>query len=217
MTRPSRDGRPAQMSLSELRLVYEESINSGADSSYRKRRWSRAAEFAGWIAQDALASLETKNALRLYRSSGGREAAAFSSVPIEELRDSLDFLLYDTIKLEGRVDECISPDGAYKLDGAGREFVSWLLCLRDPALLGVWNTSAERMLKRIGAYPDSMNRGPMGIRYLDLMEALARVGAQLGLRDFIELDILAHLSTRARGRQRKSAERENSELNNALA
>ena len=101
----------------------------------------------------------------------GREASAFASVPIEELRDSLDFLLYDTIKLEGRFDECVNPDGAYKLPGAGKEFVSWLLCLRNPALLGVWNVTAERLLRRVGAFPESIESrpdryqvpGPLGI------------------------------------------------------
>ena len=113
------------------------------------------------------------------------------------MRDSLDFLLYDTIKLEGRFDECAADGGAYRLPGAGKEFVSWLLCLRNPTLFGVWNSNAERMLRRIGAYPESMKRGPVGIRYLDLLEALARVQFQAGLADFIEVDIMAHVAARA--------------------
>ena len=210
----SRQSQTALLTHVDLRRLYEEAIESGADASYRKRRWGRAAEFADWLKQDALLSLETDQALRLYRVSGGRQAAVFSGTSIEELRDSLDFLLYDTIKLEGRFDECASDDGAYSMPGAGREFVSWLLCLRNPALLAVWNSNAERMLKRLGAFPETMNRGPVGIRYLDLMEALAAVRARVGLRDFIEVDILAYLSTRPRDRRGRL---ENSELDNALA
>ena len=166
------------------------------------------------LEQNALPFLESEQALRLYRASGGRRPAEFRSTPIEELRDSLDFLLYDTIKLEGRFDECASDEGAYSMPGAGREFVSWLLCLRNPALLAVWNSNAERMLKRLGTYPQTMNRGPVGIRYLDLMESLAGVRARVGLRDFVEVDILAYLSTRPRdllGRLN------NSEFDDALA
>jgi hypothetical protein len=203
--------------MDELRRLYDDAIESGADAVYRKRRWGRAAEFAGWLEQDALNSLETEQGLRLYRASGGREAASFSSTPIEELRDSLDFLLYDTIKLEGRFDECVTPDAGYKLPGTGKEFVSWLLCLRNPQLLGVWNSNAERMLKRIGAYPETMKRGPLGIRYLDLMEALASLRARLGLRDFIEIDVLAFVSTRPSGRRRNQAETVSVERDNALA
>ena len=197
--------------------MYEEAIESGADAAYRKRRWGRAAEFASLLEQEALESLSAADALSLYRASGGREAAAFTGTAMEELRDTLDFLLYDTIKLEGRFDECASPDGGYKLLGAGKEFVSWLLCLRNPTLLGIWNSNAERMLKRVGAYPDAMNRGPVGIRYLDLMEALARLCARTGLHDFIEVDVLAYITTRPSGRRRNLTEPGEREPNNALA
>lgn len=207
----------ARLAVSDLRRLYEEAVASGSDVAYRKRRWGRAAEFADWLEQDTLPSLEPEQARQLYRASGGRQVAAFVGAPIEELRDSLDFLLYDTIKLEGRFDECASDDGAYSMPGAGREFVSWVLCLRNPALLAVWNGNAERMLKRIGAFPETMNRGPVGIRYLDLMDALAAVRARVGLRDFIEVDVLAHLSARPAGKNRKSSESKNPEMDNALA
>ena len=185
-----------QFNPAALRRIYDESSSSGALDSYRKRRWGRAIEFAGWLEQDALAALEPEQALRLFRASGGRDTAAFSATPIEELRDSLDFLLYDTIKLEGRFDECVSLDGAYKLPGAGREFISWLLCLRNPALFCVWNGNAEKLLRRAGVYPGTMKRGPEGIRYLDLLEALGRLRAQVGLPDFISVDEMAWLASK---------------------
>ena len=183
----------------ELRPLYDEAVGMGKIDAYRKRRWDRAAEFIPWLDENSLAELSPERAMRLYRASGGRDAAAFAANPIEEIRDSLDFLLYDTIKLEGRFDECASDGGAYKLDGAGKEFVSWLLCLRSPALFGVWNGNAERMLRLIRAYPESMKRGPMGIRYLDMLEALARVQALARLPDLIEVDIMAYVATRPKG------------------
>lgn len=207
----------SQLTLADLRALYEEGLASGADAAFRKRRWGRAAEFAGWLEQEALASLELPQALQLYRASGGRRAAEFAGTSIEELRDSLDFLLYDTIKLEGRFDECASDAGAYRLPGAGRDFVSWLLCMRNPALLGVWNRNAERMLIHLGFLPETMKRGPEGIRYLDMMEALSMVRAQLGLRDFIEVDVLAYLATRPRRGHGTPSETAGSEFDNALA
>ena len=200
-----------QCTPAALRRIYDEASESGQLDSYRKRRWSRAAEFADWLEQDSLIALSTEQARLLYRASGGRESAAFSAISIEEVRDSLDFLLYDTIKLEGRFDECVSPDGAYKLAGAGKEFVSWLLCLRNPTLFCVWNGKAEKMLRRAGAYPSAMKRGPEGIRYLDLLEALGRLGAQAGLPHFIAVDEMAWLSTRPNQRKPKPIPVENQE------
>ena len=181
------------------------------------RRWSRATEFSGWLEQDALTALSPEQAVRLYRASGGRESEAFSANSTEEVRDSLDFLLYDTIKLEGRFDECVSPNGAYKLAGAGKEFISWLLCLRNPALFCVWNSNAERMLRRAGAYPSAMKRGPEGIRYLDLLEALGRLGSQAGLPNFIAVDETAWLSTRPNQRNPKPMQVENHDQQDGLA
>ena len=205
------EGLPAQFTPAILRRLYGEASESGALNSYRRRRWSRAAEFSGWLEQDTLAVLSPEQALRLYRASGGRESAAFSANPIEDVRDSLDFLLYDTIKLEGRFDECVAPGGAYKLAGAGKEFISWLLCLRSPVLFCVWNSNAERMLRRVGLFPSAMKRGPDGIRYLDLLEALGRLGAQTALPDFIAVDEMAWLSTRPNPGKSEPVQAENQE------
>ena len=213
----NRDSRSPQLSPSMLRRLFDEAMEAGTLDSYRKRRWSRAAEFAGWLEQDVLPDLQAEQALRLYRASGGRDAAAFSGNAIEELRDSLDFLLYDTIKLEGRFDECAAPGGAYRLAGAGREFVSWLLCVRNPQLFCVWNGNAEKMLRRAGSYPSTMKQGPEGIRYLDMLEALGRLGSQAGLPNFMAVDELAWLVARPRRRETQTGPSASGERRNALA
>ena len=160
--------------------------------AYRRKKWQRSAEFCGWLQQDALAALNMVQAVDLYRASGGRDTARFETNPIEEIRDGVDFLLYDNIKLEGRFDECAAPDGAYRMAGAGKEFPSYLLCLSNPGLFAVWNANAERLLRRADLLPGSMKRGPIGIRYLDMLEALNQVRARSGRRDFREIDELAY-------------------------
>ncbi len=166
---------------------------------YRRKKWHRSGEFYEWLQEGALATLDMKQALGLYRASGGRDTSRFKTNPIEEVRDGLDFLLYDIIKLEGRFDECAAPEGAYRLAGAGKEFPSYLLCLSNPGLFAVWNANAERLLQRAGLLPNNIKRGPIGIRYLDILEALNKVRARSGLRDFREIDELAYQAA-----QRKS-------------
>jgi hypothetical protein len=186
-------GNPRQLALLES---YQQAAELGQLESYRTRRWRRVEEFTSWLDQSALPSLSIQQALDLYRASGGSQSREFKTNPIEEVRDSLDFLLYDTIKLEGRFDECVSNEGAYRLSGAGKEFMSYLLCLRHPALLGIWSNYAERALRLWGLYSETLKKGPMGIRYLDILDALQRLRQELGLTDFRSVDEFAYWITR---------------------
>ncbi len=189
--------RPAAADWVALNDAFREAQGQERLQKYVKRRWQQAKEFAHWLEQDSLTTLSQEQAMVLYRASGGNQSRKFSLNDLEEVRDSLDFLLHDTIKLEGRFDECASDGGGFKLDGAGKEFVSYLLCLRNPRLLGVWNGNAERLLRRMGMYGTIKKPGPVGIRYIDLMEGLQAVRMRLGLPDFREVDQLAYSVARS--------------------
>jgi hypothetical protein len=186
---------PRQLALLES---YQRAVELGQLEGYRQRRWRRAEEFVNWLTPAVLPSLSMQQALALYRASGGNRSGEFKTNAIEEIRDSLDFLLYDTIKLEGRFDECVSDEGAYRLSGAGKGFMSYLLCLRDSTLFAVWNTHAERALRWWGLYPETLKKGPLGIRYLDFLDALQRLRQQLGLADFRLVDEFAYYIREAR-------------------
>ena len=157
-------------------------------AKYRLRKWARSVEFAGWIEEGALPSLTQEQAAALYNASGGTRRQEFNSNPIDEIRDSLDFLLYDTVKLEGRFQECADDAGAFKLAGAGKDFVSYLLCLSEHRLFAVWNSNAEKALNKLGVQARAMRRGPIGISYIDLLEGSDLVRQRMGLPDFRSVD-----------------------------
>jgi hypothetical protein len=159
----------------------------------------RSEELAGWLSDAAPPSLSMDQALPLYSASGGNRRADFKINTIEEVRDWLDSLLYDTVMLEGRFTECAAEGGAYKLAAAGKEFVSYLLCLKDPSLFAVWNSWAERTLRKLGMYPERLRKGPLGVRYLDVLEALALVRRRLGLGDFRGVDEFSYAIARTGG------------------
>ena len=178
-------GHPDQLALAQ---GYRQAVASGELHNYFRRHWQKSQEYAGWLSENQLPELSVEQAATLYRASGGSRSADFKANSIAEVRDSLDFLLYDTIKLEGRFDECVSPEGAYKLVGAGKEFITYLLCLREPTLFCVWNANGERALKKLSRYPDTLRKGHWGLRYVDLLDSLHRVRLQMGLPDFREVD-----------------------------
>ncbi len=186
MASQSRIADPA--SLKEGFLIAQQ---SGGLPPSVVRRWQDADRLAALLSENALASLSMDEAAALYRACGGAKGREFRANPVEEIRDSLDFLLYDTIKLEGRFHECVADEGAYKLHGAEKEFASFALCLREPRLFGVWNAGAERALRRLGLHPGTLNRGQWGVRYIDLLDALQRLAARFGLSDLAEADRFA--------------------------
>ena len=184
--------------LPELIEGYRRALDQGLLESYRKKRWSRREEFFGWLAQESLPGLSLDQAAAIFRASGGSRSAEFKTNPIEEIRDTLDFLLYDEVKLEGRFDECVAPGGGFKLAGAGKEFTSYVLCLQEPALFAVWNTNADRVLRRTGILNAKMKTGPIGIQYLDVLDCLARLRYSLGLPDNMALDEFSYALARRR-------------------
>jgi hypothetical protein len=163
---------------------------------YSHRRWGRSDEFAGWIGEAALPKLTKEQALSLYAGSAGNRLQEFAANTIEDIRESLDFLMYDTIKLEGRFQECAAEGGAYKLAGAGKEFASYLLCLRDHSLFAVWNSNAERACQKLGVCMKPGRKGPLGIIYMDMLEASEVVRLRLSLADFRAVDDFAFSITR---------------------
>ena len=181
--------------------AYQTALEEGRLETYRKRRWQRSEEFSTWLTEAALAALSEKQASDLYRSSAANQWREFKTNAIEEVRDSLDFLLYDETKLEGRFEECAAEDGGFKLAGAGKQFVSYLMCLRDPGLFAVWSTHAERLLRTLGMYHPGLRGRNLGMGYMDLLEALQVVRARTGLRDFRMVDEFAYAVTRPENRR----------------
>ena len=176
--------------------AYREAADRGSLLEYRRRRWSRFAECRDWLTQEALAGLSWDQALTLFRSSGARGIKVFQTNQLEEVRDALDFLLYDTIMLEGRFAECADSGGSYHLPGLGKEFVSYLLCLRDPSLFGIWQPYVLRALQLMGKRPSNLGKGHLGLAYLDLLDALQGVRQETGLTDFREVDEYCYAITR---------------------
>lgn len=197
--------KAAAVDRSELAESYRQAKGAGGDdrlARHWKRRWQRAEEMAAWLSEAALPALTLEQGRALYRASGGNQSRDFAANPLTEIRDVLDFLLYDSITLEARFNECVSAAGAYKLDGAGKEFVSYLLCLRQPGLLAAWNPAAERSLRRLGLYPRTMARGHWGLRYLDLLDALQQVRTQYGLSDYREVDQFCYFLSRRAAKEK---------------
>ena len=132
----------------------------------------------------------------LYRGAGGRQIGKFRTNPIADVRDAVDFLLYDTIKLENRFEECALETGGFGLVGAGREWPSYLLTLREPTLFAPWSPHTERALRRLRILPPGLKQGHPGLCYIDLLDAMQMLRVRLGLPDFRAVDEFCYFNGR---------------------
>ena len=132
----------------------------------------------------------------MFRASGSKGIKEFGANKIDEIRESLDFLLYDPVSLEGRFAECVALDGAYHCGGFDKEFVTFLLCLREPSLFGIWQPYVVKALKIFGNCPLNFGKGHVGLAYLDLLDALMEIRRVTGLSDFISVDEYCYAITR---------------------
>ncbi len=180
----------------ELSESFREAVEAGVLDTFRRRRWSYDENPSAWLEQDNLTVLTQSQADSLYRAAGGRHITKFRTNSIEDVRDSVDFLLYDTIKLENRFEECALDTGGFGLMGAGREWPSYLLTLREPTLFAPWNPHTERSLRRLGLLPPGLKHGHTGLGYIDLLDALQVVRIRLGLPDFRAVDEFCYLNGR---------------------
>lgn len=180
-----------------LAHAFGNAANAGELDAFRRRRWGDA-DAAEWLEQDALAGLTDTQAATLYRAAGGRQIARFRANPIEEVRDAVDFLLYDTIKLENRFEECAVETGGFGLAGAGKEWPSYLLTLREPKLFAPWSSHTERALRRWGLLPAGFKGGHPGLCYIDLLDILHGLRVRVGLPDFRSVDEFCYLNGRVK-------------------
>ena len=184
------------VALREVFRVFQQGETRPQLQEYRGKRWQRTEEFAGWIAEQSLPSLSLEQVLSLYSASGGKHRKDFKGNSIQDIRESLDFLLFDTLPLESRFQECAAEYGAYQLAGAGKELVSYLLCLRDPILFAVWNLNAKKVLRKLRMPIETLKKGPVGVGYLNLLEDLAILRHWLGMPDFRAVDEFCYTVTR---------------------
>ena len=168
--------------------------------AFRSRRWGNDGR-ADWLEQDRLLRLSEAQATALYRGAGGRQTRRFGANPIDEVRYAADFLLYDTIKLEDRFAECATESGGFGLAGAGKEWPSYLLALREPMLFAPWSPHTERTLRRLSMLPAGFRNGHPGLCYIDLLDILGILARRMGMLDFRSVDEFCYLN----GRQKRTA------------
>ena len=173
-------------------LVYRfRLLEQGSDlDRMRKRKWAKARIAHKLIQEDRIQALTPNEAGELYRSlpiSQGKRSD-FLDNPIEELRESLWFLLYEELSYEMRVWEFLDDMGGYRLKGGDRSLAAALFFTREPSLYGLVNTNVEKGLRRLGMAPKYDSNESHAGRFQKVQEAVWQVQGMARFEDFSVTD-----------------------------
>ena len=156
----------------------------------RKRKWAKVRIALELIQEERIQGLTQDEASELYRSlpiSQGKRSD-FLDNPIEELRESLWFLLYEELSYEMRVWEFLDDMGGYRLKGGDRSLAAALFFTREPLLYGLVNTNVEKGLRRLGMAPRYGRNESHAGRFQKAQEAVWQVQGMAGFEDFSVTD-----------------------------
>ncbi len=166
-------------------------LEQGSDlDTVRRRKWAKAGIAHELIQGERIQELTLDEAGELSRSlpiSQGKRSD-FLSNPIEELQESLWFLLYEELSYEMRVWEFLDDMGSYRVNSGDRSLVAALFFTRDPLLYGLVNTNVDKGLRQLGMSPQYDRNESHAGRFQKIQEAVWQVQGMARFEDFSVTD-----------------------------
>lgn len=114
----------------------------------------------------------------------GRGVSMTADMP--RLREALAVLVDERLTLAERLDRLRPPGGVPMVKGLGPSVITAFLHFVDPQRYGILNGASERVMRRLGLYPDLPTSASLAERYEAVNRVLLRVASALG----VELSLL---------------------------
>ena len=115
----------------------------------------------------------------------GRGISMAADMP--RLREALTVLVDERLPLKTRLDRLRPPGGEPMVKGLGPSVITAFLHFVDPDRYGILNGASERVMRRLGLYPDLPGTASLAERYeavnLVLLRLASALDVDLGLLD----------------------------------
>lgn len=161
-------------------------------SGYEQQRAEWWGKFTFQITPEWIERLAEDQALRLYKTTGWGVKIyqrSFVENGLDRIKASLSYLLfYSDDPIEERFFNVVDGKGAYKLNGVGREFASFLLCMCDNQQYGIWNRSVDDGLKLLQMTPRRERGEHIGQTYARVVSKLKELQELGGFADLQFVD-----------------------------
>ncbi|MFW9885134.1 MAG: hypothetical protein ACFFEX_12180 [Candidatus Thorarchaeota archaeon] len=150
------------------------------------------------IAKARISTLLIEEAMEVFsklRTGRSRKPEEFRSNGINQIRESLYYILYGEDDLSKRLSETVSSEGKYKLSNAGKDFISTILNVIYPDTCAIWNSAVEKGLHKIGLIPPTIRGESLGERYIRITSAIKALRDLGGFADFgITDEFISHVA-----------------------
>ncbi|MGI5818084.1 MAG: hypothetical protein ACOX9R_08295 [Armatimonadota bacterium] len=125
---------------------------------------------------DALTAEEFKSFLLIRNNrhwDGIHRHSGSITSDMDALRDTLGFLLDESIPIEERLND-IRGGGDHAIKGLGRSVITPIMLIVYPDKYAVLNSKVERALEKYGIFPEADSFGELYVRVNEIVNGLAR-------------------------------------------
>lgn len=189
-----------QLSNKQIKMLIDKYINSAEAQEWINKRWEDHGRWKEWIAPEKIDNLSDEELktkfFEYYNKGAGRHPfdARWRNKITEDMakfRETLKFLLDETIPLEHRLNEVLNSDGTYHINGMGKALVTSLLMDLNLDKYSTWNGKTEISLKVLGLMPNG--NGSFGEKYELIMDILTHIRDLSPNISFLEIDHFEHI------------------------
>jgi hypothetical protein len=146
------------------------------------------AQYGSIRSPELVGSIEKDLFLKFLRSENDRHRMGFGRVGMmaanmPRLREALTLLVDERLSLRTRLDRVRPPRGQPMIQGLGPGIITLILHFVDPSRYAILNRTSDRIIRRLGLYPDIPITSSLATRYLALNEVM------LGIASALEVDL----------------------------
>jgi hypothetical protein len=136
----------------------------------------RSPELVGSIEKDLfLGFLRSEN--DRHRMGFGRVGMMAANMP--RLREALTLLVDERLPLRTRLDRVRPPRGQPMIQGLGPGIITLILHFVDPSRYAILNGTSDRIIRRLGLYPDIPITSSLATRYAALNDVMLEIASAL--------------------------------------
>ena len=186
----------------QIKFLLDKFVAPEKAQAWIKQRWEDHKRWKEWIDPDKLDTLsddELKSRFLGYFNEGaGRHP--FNAVyrdrivrDIKKFREVMNFLLDESIPVKKRLNEILSRDGRFHIEGIGKGLATSILMDLDPQKYATWNNKTNMGLEALGLTPQFARGDDWGKRYEKVMEVIGQIWDLKPEFSFLEVDHFLHI------------------------